>query len=169
MLHTLNGKSPKMSSDVFVAEGAQVIGDVTIGRSSSVWFNAVIRGDLAPVIIGERCNIQDLAMIHVNIGQPTILEDDVSIGHSAILHGCRICRASLIGMGAIILNNSVIGEESLVAAGALIPENKTFPPRVLIIGSPAKVARELTEAEIQSIREASARYSDKAQEYLTNS
>lgn len=168
MIFKFQGKTPKLGNPVFLAEGAQVIGDVRIDDESSVWYNAVIRGDVASITIGKKCNIQDLSVIHVHEGQPVTLEDEVSVGHSVILHGCTIKRASLIGMGAIIMNGAVIEEETMVAAGSLIPEHKTFPPRVLIMGSPAKVVRELTPEEIAYLHQTAQRYCQNAAEHNRN-
>ncbi|MHB1653205.1 MAG: gamma carbonic anhydrase family protein [Desulfitobacteriaceae bacterium] len=169
MLLTIQSKEPKIGRDVFLAEGCKVIGDVTLADQASIWFNAVVRGDLAPISIGKCTNIQDLSMIHVNENQPVLIEEDVTVGHNVILHGCTIRRGSLIGMGTIILNGSEIGEETIVAAGSLIPERKTFPSRVLLMGSPAKVVRELTVEDLRMIRGATARYLQKAQDYLKES
>lgn len=166
MLLPFKDKEPKVGKNVYLAEGSQVIGDVTLGDEVSVWFNTILRGDLAPIVIGARCNIQDLSMIHVNRRQPVLLEEDVSIGHSATLHGCTIRKGTLVGMGAVILNDVEIGEESIVAAGSLVPERKNFPPRVLIMGSPAKVVRELNDKDLQMIRGTAGRYVQKAKEYL---
>ncbi|HHV63689.1 MAG TPA: gamma carbonic anhydrase family protein [Peptococcaceae bacterium] len=169
MLIPYQGHTPLIGENVYIAEGAQLIGKVQVGDLSSIWFNCVLRGDLSSITIGKRTNIQDLTLIHVNSGQPVIIEDDVSVGHSCVLHGCKIGKGSLIGMGAIILNDSVIGENCLVAAGSLIPERKVFPPNTLIMGSPAKVVRELTPEEIANIHQTSQRYMERAQEYLRNS
>jgi gamma-carbonic anhydrase len=168
MLYSFKDKIPAVGKNVYLAEGTQIIGDVQIEEESSVWYNSVIRGDLASIKIGKRSNIQDMTVIHVNLDQPVVIEDEVSIGHSVILHGCTIKKRSMIGMGTIILNNSTIGEETLVAAGSLITENKAFPPRVLIMGSPAKVIRELTEKEILSLRATANRYVEKAYEHKEN-
>lgn len=165
MLYSFKGKIPNLGKNVFIAEGAQIIGDVHISEEGSVWYNSVIRGDLASIKIGKRSNIQDMTVIHVNQGQPVVIEDEVSIGHSVILHGCTIKKGSLIGMGAIIQNGAVIGEESLVAAGSLVTEHKVFPPRVLIMGSPAKVVRELAEKELDLLRFTSIRYVERANEH----
>lgn len=161
-------KIPQIGEKVYLAEGSKVIGSVTVGEFSSIWFNCVLRGDIDSITIGRRTNIQDLSVIHVNPGQPAIIEDDVSVGHSCILHGCRIGRGSLIGMGAIILNDAVIGENSLVGAGSLVTEKKIFPPNSLILGSPAKVVRELTAEEIRSNHLIAERYRQRGQEYLAN-
>jgi len=169
MLYSFQQFKPKLGSGVFLAEGCKIIGDVTIGSQSSIWFNTVIRGDLAPIYIGDRSNIQDLSVIHVNKDQPVVIEEEVSVGHSVVLHGCTIRKGSLIGMGAIVLNGSEIGEETLVAAGSLIPENKSFPPRVLLMGSPAKIIRELTYEDLSKMRRTVANYVIKAEEYISHS
>lgn len=157
-------KAPQIAKSVFVAEGCKLIGDVTIDEQSSVWYNSVIRGDLAKISIGKKTNIQDSVVIHVNENQPVIIEDYVTVGHSAILHGCVIGRGSLVGMGAIILDGAIINEETSIAAGTLVPGNKSYPPRVMLMGVPAKVVRELTEAEISSMFETAERYVVKAKE-----
>ncbi|MHA6530936.1 gamma carbonic anhydrase family protein [Paenibacillus sp. BAC0078] len=156
---------PQIDESVFEAEGAKLVGDVRVGRHSSIWFNAVLRGDLAPVIIGERCNIQDGAVGHVAEGLPLVLADDISVGHSAIIHGCRIGKGTLIGMGAIVLNGAEIGEYALVGAGSIVTENKIIPPYTLSLGSPAKVVRELNEQDLLRMSRTSASYVKKAQEY----
>lgn len=163
MLNKL-ASEPKVAKSVFIAEGAKVMDDVEIGEESSVWYNSVIRGDLAKIKIGSYTNIQDLVVVHVNESQSVTIEDYVTIGHSAILHGCKIGRGSLIGMGAIILDGTVIGEETTIAAGSLVPGNKTFPPRVLLMGSPARVVRELSETEIAAMYETAKRYIRKAKD-----
>ena len=136
-----------IDSNVFIADGAKVLGDVTIKEGSSVWYNAVIRADMEPVIIGKNTNIQDLVMVHVDSSHPTVIGDGVTVGHSAILHGCTIENDVIIGMGAIVLNGAVIRKNSIVGAGALITQNKTFPEGSLILGSPAKAVRQLTTGE----------------------
>ncbi|KGK85047.1 transferase [Desulfosporosinus sp. HMP52] len=156
-------KKPQIADNVYLAEGCRVIGDVQIGEQSSVWYNSVIRGDLAKISIGKCSNIQDLVAIHVNKNQPVTIEDYVTIGHSAILHGCTIGKGSLIGMGAIVLDGAVLDEETSVAAGTLVPGNKTYPPRVMLMGVPARVVRDLTANEISAMREAAERYVAKAE------
>jgi carbonic anhydrase/acetyltransferase-like protein (isoleucine patch superfamily) len=136
----------------FVDESAQVIGDVEIGAESSVWMNVVVRGDVHRIRIGRRSNVQDLTMVHVMRGtHPAIVGDEVTIGHSAVVHGCTIEDRCLIGMGAILLNGCRIGTESIVAAGTLVPEGMEIPPGSLVMGSPAKVRRVLTDRERASI------------------
>lgn len=149
---------PQLDESVYVAEGAKLVGDVRISKQSSVWFNAVLRGDLAPVIIGERCNIQDGVVGHVAEGLPLVLADDISVGHSAIIHGCRIGKGTLIGMGAIVLNGAEIGEYALIGAGSIVTENKIIPPYTLSLGTPAKVIRELTEQDLLRMARTSESY-----------
>jgi carbonic anhydrase/acetyltransferase-like protein (isoleucine patch superfamily) len=160
-----DGKLPLMAPDVFVAEGARIVGDVTIGEKSSVWFNAVLRGDLAPIIIGKHCNIQDGVVGHVNTNQPLIVGDGVSIGHAAIIHGCTIGKGTLIGMGAIVLNGAEIGEYALVGAGSLVTENQVIPPNTLCLGSPAKVVRQLTEQDLLRMKNTADSYVSKGEQY----
>lgn len=166
MIMQYQGNSPVIGEKVFLAAGSKVIGKVNIGEFSSIWFNCVLRGDIDSITIGKRTNIQDLCVIHTNPGQPTVIEDDVSVGHSCVLHGCRIRRGSLIGMGTIILNEAEIGENSLVAAGSLVTERMIFQPNSLILGSPARVVRELTVEEIRSNQTLLERYMVRGQEYL---
>lgn len=155
-------KEPSIEESVFLAEGSKIIGDVIIGEHSSVWFNAVIRGDLASISIGKCSNIQDLVAIHVNNGQSVTIEDYVTVGHSAILHGCKIGKGSLVGMGAIILDGANIEDETYIAAGTIVPENKSFPPRVMLMGVPAKIVRDLTQEEIAEMKKTAERYITKA-------
>lgn len=166
MLIQYKGSRPILADHVYIAEGAKIIGKVTIGEYSNIWFNCVLRGDIENITIGKNTNIQDLSTIHTNPGQPVLIEDGVSVGHSCVLHGCTIRRGSLIGMGSIVLNDSEIGENCLVGAGSLIPERKIFPPNSLILGSPAKVVRKLTPQEIESLQDLAERYRIKGQEYL---
>ncbi|OZB94876.1 gamma carbonic anhydrase family protein [Paenibacillus sp. XY044] len=156
---------PKIHPSVYVAEGAKIVGDVQIGQQSSVWFNAVLRGDMAPIVIGDRCNIQDGAVGHVNTDEPLILADDVSVGHAAIVHGCTIGKGTLIGMGAIVLNGAEIGEYALIGAGSIVTENKKIPPYTLSLGSPARVVRELTEEDLRRMYRTTQNYVDKGKEY----
>jgi carbonic anhydrase/acetyltransferase-like protein (isoleucine patch superfamily) len=148
MIKPFGGVAPQIDESAFIAETAVVIGDVHIGAESSVWYGAVIRGDCFYVRIGRRANIQDNSVIHVSNGaHATILEDDVTVGHSATLHGCYVERGALIGIGAIVLDGARIGAYSLVAAGALVTPGTQIPPRSLVMGSPAKVRRQLTDTE----------------------
>ena len=166
MLHKYKNLMPKLGKNTFVASSADVIGDVTCGEDCSIWFGSVVRGDVHYIKIGNRVSIQDLSMVHVthykkedqSDGNPTIIGDDVTIGHRVMLHGCTIQNACLIGMSATILDGAVIGEESIVGAGSLVTKNKVFPPRSLIMGSPAKFIRELNEKEIKELYASASRY-----------
>ena len=152
MLVEYEGITPDVHASVFVAPGAMIIGDVTIGQESSIWFNSVLRGDLEPIRIGCRTNVQDGSVIHTDKAFPCMIGDDITIGHGAILHGCTIGNEALIGMGAILLTGAVIGERAIVAAGALIREGQDIPPGSLAVGVPAKVLREVTESELERAR-----------------
>ena len=149
----------------FVAPTADVIGRVILGTDANVWFGAVVRGDGNTIRIGARTNVQDTAVIHVDDDAPTDIADDVTIGHGATVHGCTIGRYSLIGIGATVLSHAVIGEYCIVGAGALITERKEFPDRSLIIGTPARVVREVTDDEMESLRESAAHYAALSREY----
>ncbi len=165
---------PKIEKDVFIAPSADVIGDVQIGENSSVWFGAVIRGDVNSIHIGKNTSIQDLSMLHVthytkedkSDGYPTYIGDNVTVGHKVMLHGCVIGNACLIGMSATILDGAIIGQESLVGAGSLVTQNKIFPPRSLIMGSPAKVIRELSDEEVESLYLSAKNYVEFKNSYL---
>ena len=160
-------RSPFLGEGVFVAPGAKVIGDVHIGAASSIWFNAVVRGDVHHIRIGARVNIQDLSMVHVTHGaHPTIIEDDVTVGHRVILHGCHVSRHCLIGMGAVIMDRAHIGEHCLIGAGALVTEGTIIPPGTLALGAPARARRDLTDAELAEVEQAPLRYARYASEYL---
>ena len=158
--------NPKIGKNAWIAPSADVIGDVSIGEDSAIWFGCVIRADVHKIVIGDRVNVQDLSMIHVthykkedkSDGNPTIIADDVTIGHRVMLHGCTIEKACLIGMSCTILDGAVIGEESIVGANSLVTKNKIFPPRSLIMGSPAKVIRPLNDEEIQELYASASRY-----------
>jgi carbonic anhydrase/acetyltransferase-like protein (isoleucine patch superfamily) len=173
MLLSFKEWSPKIGQNAWIAEGSSVIGRVTMGEDSAVWFGCVVRGDVHFITIGDRSNIQDLSMIHVthhkkddmSDGNPTIIGDDVTIGHRVMLHGCTIGDASLIGMSATILDGAVIGRESIVGAGSLVTKNKVFPPRSLIMGSPAKVVRELTDEEVEELYASAKRYVEFKNQY----
>jgi Carbonic anhydrases/acetyltransferases, isoleucine patch superfamily len=166
VLVPFQGRVPEVHPTVYMAPGSQIVGDVRIGAQSSIWFNAVLRGDLAPVVIGERCNIQDNVVGHVNSGQPLVIEDDVSVGHSAIVHGCTIRRGALIGMGAVVLNGAEIGEYALIGAGSVVTENTVIPPRTLALGSPARVVRELDEQDLMRLSKTTSNYVEKGRQYM---
>jgi carbonic anhydrase/acetyltransferase-like protein (isoleucine patch superfamily) len=153
MLRPYRSVRPTVHASAFVDSSAQVIGDVHIGPESSVWMNVVIRGDHNYIRIGARSNVQDLTLVHImRDTHPTIIGDDVTIGHSAVVHGCTIENRCLIGMGAILLNGCVIGTGSIVAAGALVPEGMIVPPGSMVMGMPAKIRRQLTPEEDASIK-----------------
>lgn len=156
---SFEGIHPRIDPSVFIAAGARIVGDVEIGALSSVWFNVVIRGDVHFIRIGRRTNIQDLVMCHVTHRRfPLVIGDDVTVGHSAVLHGATIGDRVLIGMGAKILDNAVIGEESLVAAGTVVREGFTVPSGTLVAGIPGKVVRELTGEERRKVAEGATNY-----------
>jgi carbonic anhydrase/acetyltransferase-like protein (isoleucine patch superfamily) len=158
-LYAFDGKSPKVHASVFLAAGARVIGDVEIAEGCSVWFNAVVRGDVERVRIGKHTNIQDNAVIHVtHFANPTQVGERVTIGHAAVLHGCTVQDGALIGMNAVVLDRAVIGAGSLVAAGAMVRPGTKTPDGVLVGGVPAKIIRDLTEAEIQMVSEGAENY-----------
>ena len=165
--YRLDGQSPQLAADVFVAPGSHLIGQVTVGAGSSIWFGAVLRGDNAPITLGTRCNVQEGAVLHTDPGFALQIGDEVTIGHQTMLHGCRIGAGSLVGIQAVVLNGAVIGEECLIGAGALVPEGREFPPRSLILGTPAKVVRPLTEAEVARLRQSAALYAEKGRQFAT--
>ncbi len=152
MIRPFRGVTPQIPASAYVDQSAQVIGDVHIGEESSVWCNAVLRGDMFYIRIGNRTNVQDNSIIHTRTGShPTILEDEVTVGHSVTLHGCYVAQGSLIGIGSIVLDDVRVGTKSLVAAGSLIAPGTVIPPRSLVMGIPAKVKRTLTDEEIAGL------------------
>ncbi|MCD6363740.1 MAG: gamma carbonic anhydrase family protein [Synergistetes bacterium] len=153
--------------EIFIAESAKLIGDVRLGERVSIWFGAVLRADLAPIIVGDLSNVQDNTVIHVDKDIPTVIGKGVTIGHSAVIHACKIGDFSLIGMGAIVLDKVVIGDHTIVAAGTVIPPGKEIPPCVLVMGVPGKVMRELTDEERRGLEEHSLNYWKLAESYLT--
>lgn len=157
--------TPNLGRDVFIAPSAQVIGEVELCAESNVWFNTVIRGDVNKIEIGAGTNIQDLSMLHVTEDNPLIIGDNVTVGHSVILHACTIESGSLIGMGAKVLDGAIIGEKSLVAAGSVVPPGKVFPKNSFIMGIPAKRIRELDADEIKEYSEHYKTYVTLAREY----
>ncbi len=167
MILAYGNAAPVIDPSVFIAPGAHVIGDVVIGRESSVWFNAVVRGDVHTVRIGERTNVQDGAVLHVTHETgPLHIGRDVTIGHRAIVHGCAIADFCLIGMGAIVLDNATINSDTFVAAGAVVRMGMNVPEGVLLAGVPARVMRELTPAEKDSIRRSAELYAGYARKYI---
>lgn len=166
MIHPFKDTVPTLGQNTWVAPSADVIGNVACGNDCSIWFGCVVRGDVHFISIGDRTNIQDLSMIHVthykkadkSDGNPTVIGNDVTIGHRVMLHGCTIEDACLIGMSATILDGAIIGKESIVGAGALVTKGKIFPPRSLIVGSPAKIVRELNDVEVKELYASASRY-----------
>jgi carbonic anhydrase/acetyltransferase-like protein (isoleucine patch superfamily) len=170
MIRTFQGVKPTVPKSCFIEETAVVIGDVVMGEHCSVWFNAVIRGDVNYIRIGERTNVQDLCMLHVTHDtHPLIIGNEVTIGHNVVLHGCTIHDRVLVGMGAIIMDGAVIGEDSVVGAGALIVEEMIVPPKSLILGAPAMVKRPVTDKELAWIKESAENYVKYARQYIGDS
>jgi carbonic anhydrase/acetyltransferase-like protein (isoleucine patch superfamily) len=168
MLRPFKGVSPTVAPSAYIDASAQIIGDVHIGDESSVWMHAVVRGDVNHIRIGRRTNIQDGAIVHVmrEPSHPTILGDDITVGHGAIVHGCIVEDQCLIGMGAILLNGAHVGSASIVAAGTLVPEGCVIPPRSLVMGSPGKVKRQITDDELEFIRQSADNYVTYRLDYL---
>lgn len=166
MILPFKGKWPEIHETAFIAPSSDIVGDVTIGANSSVWFQCVIRGDVNTIRIGSRTNIQDHSMLHVTRKKSSLLiGDDVTVGHRVTLHGCTIQNRVLIGMGAVLLDHCEIGDDSIVGAGALVTKGKRFPPRSLIVGSPARLERELTPEEIAYLMESAKNYVGDSAEY----
>jgi len=165
--YRFRGFEPQIPVSTYVAETASVIGRVILGEETSVWPGAVIRADSEPITIGAGSNVQDNAVLHVDPGVPMNIGRRVTVGHQVMLHGCTIGEGSLVGIQAIVLNHAVIGEHSLVAAGAIVTERKTFAPRSLIMGAPAKVVRELSDEDLQMLRNAADTYIRRRGYYLT--
>ncbi len=169
MLIDYLGVKPRLHESAFVAEGAKIIGDVTIGMYSSIWFNTVVRGDVNFIKIGDRTNIQDNSVIHVTHEKcPTVIASNVTVGHAAVVHGCTIKDFCLIGMGAILLDGCMIGEHSLVAAGSLVREGFEVPPGMLAAGVPARIIRSLKEDELRRLEESAQHYVNYISNYRTN-
>lgn len=158
--------NPRLSEGVFVAPDALVLGDVALGRDSSVWYGSVVRGDVHYIRIGERTNIQDRCVVHVSTKtHPTVVGDLVTVGHGAILHGCTIGDRTLVGIGAMVLDGTEVGEGSVIAAGSLLPPGKSFPARSLLVGFPAVVKRSVTEEELEWIRHSAEHYVELARRH----
>ena len=167
MIRTFQGITPAIARSAFIEETAVVIGDVTIGEESSIWFNAVIRGDVNYIRIGDRTNIQDLSVVHVSHDiYPTVIGHDVTVGHHVVLHGCTIKDRVLVGMGAILMDGVVIGEDCVVGAGALVTERTIMSPKSLILGAPARAKRSLTDEELSWIKESAHNYVKYSRQYL---
>lgn len=173
MLIEFQGHTPIVGKNVLLCEGAKIIGEVSIGDNASIWFNCVLRGDVNYIKIGKNTNIQDLTMIHVwhresgikDSGYPTIIGDNVTIGHSCVIHACNISDNCLIGMGSIIMDGAIIGRDCIVGAGSVVTKGKQFPPQSLILGNPAKFIRTLNEKEIAEIANSAIRYVEFKNQY----
>lgn len=165
MIHPYKNSTPSIHPTAFIANDAIIVGDVTIGEESSVWFKTVIRGDVAPTRIGKRVNIQDLSMLHQSPDRTLLLEDDVTVGHQVTLHSAIVRKNALIGMGSIILDGAEIGENAFIGAGSLVPPGKKIPPHTLALGRPAKVVRELTEDDYKEMERVRKSYVEKGQYY----
>ena len=167
-LYTLDGIAPRTPADArfWIAPNAVVVGNVEIGEDASVWFGAVIRGDLDTIRIGAGTNIQDGSVLHADPGMPLTIGPNCSVGHLAMVHGCTVGAGSLIGIGAIVLNGADIGEDCLVGAGTLVPEGKVYPARSLILGSPGRVVRQLTSEDVERLRKTAAGYQSRWKRYV---
>jgi gamma-carbonic anhydrase len=167
MIRPFRGVSPQIHSTAFIADSAQVIGDVHVGKQASIWFGTVVRGDMFHIRIGDRTNVQDNCVLHTRTGEkPTILEDQVTVGHSVTLHGCFVEHGSLIGIGSIVLDDVRVGAQSLIAAGSLISPGTIIPPRSLVMGSPGRVKRPLTDEEVANLDNYWQNYVEYSQYYL---
>ena len=165
MFYDLKDKKPKNSGENWVAPNATIIGDVTLEKNSSIWFNAVLRGDLENIFVGEGSNVQDGSVLHTDPGCPLKIGKNVTVGHMVMLHGCTIEDESLIGISAVILNNAKIGKNCIIGAKSLITENKVIPDNSLVMGSPGKVIREVTEKEKKAVLAKTKRYQDNWKRY----
>lgn len=164
-IYELDGVAPQLDATAWVADSAQLIGRVTLEADASVWFGTVVRGDCEHITIGAGSNIQDASVLHADVGIPLIIGQRVTVGHHAMLHGCTIGDESLIGIGAIVLNGAKIGKNCLVGAGALVTEGREFPDGSMILGSPAKVVRALTQEQIEGLRHSAQHYIDNARRF----
>jgi carbonic anhydrase/acetyltransferase-like protein (isoleucine patch superfamily) len=168
VLYRLGNRAPAVHASAFIAPDAALIGDVTVAAEASIWFNVVARGDIERISIGAGSNIQDGTVLHTDPQNPCVVGENVTVGHMAMLHGCRIGAGSLIGIGATLLNGSVIGTNCIVGAHSLVTENKTFPDGVLLMGTPAKIVRELTADELEGVQANAARYVARAKIYASD-
>ena len=166
-VYEVDGMTPQVDATAWIADSAQVMGNVTIGPDASVWFGCVLRGDTESMSIGEGSNIQDLTVMHADLGLPLTIGKHVTVGHKVMLHGCTIGDESLIGIGAVVLNGARIGKNCLVGAGSLVTEGKEFPDGSMIMGTPAKVVRQLTPEQIEGLRQSAQHYIDNARRFQT--
>lgn len=167
MIYPYKDKIPTIDDSAFIADYVTITGDVTIGPETTIWFNTVIRGDVAPTIIGSKVSIQDLSCLHQSPNKPLLIEDEVTIGHQVTLHSCTVRKGALIGMGSIILDGAEIGEGAFIGAGSLVPPGKKIPPNSLALGSPAKVVRELNDEDKADVQRIIREYVEKGQYYKT--
>jgi carbonic anhydrase/acetyltransferase-like protein (isoleucine patch superfamily) len=166
MIYSFKGKTPVIDETAYIAGGVEIIGDVKIGKEASIWFNTVIRGDNDLIDIGDRTNIQDGSVLHVNKSMPLVIEEDVTVGHNVIVHACTVRKGALLGMGSIILDGAEVGEYALVGAGTVVPPGKKVPPRTLVVGNPMKIVRELSDEEIENMNKRTfLSYVSKGKEY----
>ncbi len=163
-----NGIMPKVHESAFVAENAYLIGDVTVGEGSSIWYNVVVRGDVHSIIVGRNVNIQDNSTVHSDLKQPTVIGDGVSVGHNAVVHGCTVGKGALIGIHATVLSGAKVGELAIVGAGAVVGEGREIPSRRLAMGIPARVVRELTEEDLQRMDHRVQHYVDMGGRYRSS-
>ena len=166
MIYSLAGKTPVLQGNNYIAPNAVIIGDVVLGNNANVWWNVVIRGDNDRITLGDNVNIQDGSVLHTDEGVALTLENDVSVGHMVMLHGCTVKEGSLIGIKAVVLNRAVIGRDCLIGANSLIPEGKVIPDRSLVVGSPGRVVRELTDDDVKMVRWISRHYVENAARYI---
>jgi carbonic anhydrase/acetyltransferase-like protein (isoleucine patch superfamily) len=164
-VYELDGTAPRIAESAWVADSAQVIGNVELAEDASVWFGAVIRGDTETIRIGRGSNVQDLSVLHADLGMPLTVGENVTVGHKVMLHGCTIGDETLIGIGAIVLNGAKIGRHCVVGAGSLVTEGKEFPDGSMIIGSPARVVRQLTPEQIEGLRRSARHYVENGRRY----
>ena len=165
MIMDFEGVTPRINKNTYISESVDIIGKVNVEENVNIWFGTRLRGDMNNIIIGENTNIQENSVVHVDINSPCIIGKNVTIGHGTIIHGCSISDNVLVGMGSIILNNAKIGKNTIIGAGSLITQGKVFPEGVLILGNPAKVVRELSEAEIESIKNSANNYVNLSKKY----
>ena len=164
-IYQLDSIAPRVDPTAWVADSAQVMGNVTLAADSNIWFGVVIRGDNEPITIGEGSNIQDGSVLHSDLGKPLTVGKRVTVGHGVMLHGCTVGDESLIGIGAVVLNDAVIGKNCLVGAGSLVTEGKAFPDGSMIVGSPARVVRQLTPEQMDGLRQSAQHYIDNARRF----
>lgn len=165
MIMDFDGVTPRINKNTYISESVDIIGKVNVEENVNIWFGTRLRGDMNNIVIGENTNIQENSVVHVDVNSPCIIGRNVTIGHGAIIHGCNISDNVLVGMGSIILNNTKIGKNSIIGAGSLVTQGKDFPEGVLILGNPAKVIRQLTEAEIESIQCSADNYVSLSKKY----